>query len=203
MTALVLVRHGETVWHAENRYAGRSDVALTARGRAQAEPLARWAADARPALVVSSPLARARDTAAPAARAAGVALRTDPRLVEVDFGAGEGRHRAEMRAAFPQALEAFLAAPSSHPLPGGEPGADAVARALPPLCGYADEAGPDATVLVVAHQTLLRLVLCALLEIPLDRYRAVFPRLDNGALTTVRLADGPPALLGLNVSLGG
>ena len=32
MTYLVLVRHGQTVWHAENRYAGFSDVALTTRG---------------------------------------------------------------------------------------------------------------------------------------------------------------------------
>ena len=44
MTELVLVRHGETEWHADNRYAGRSDVALTPRGHEQAADLARWAA---------------------------------------------------------------------------------------------------------------------------------------------------------------
>ena len=44
MTDLVLVRHGETVWHAENRYAGVSDVALTPRGAIeQAGQLAAWA----------------------------------------------------------------------------------------------------------------------------------------------------------------
>ena len=41
VTRIVLVRHGETAWHAENRYAGRSDVALTPRGREQAERLGR------------------------------------------------------------------------------------------------------------------------------------------------------------------
>lgn len=44
-TTLLLARHGQTVWHAENRYAGVSDVALTDTGRAQAEALGHWAAD--------------------------------------------------------------------------------------------------------------------------------------------------------------
>ncbi|NUT12685.1 MAG: histidine phosphatase family protein, partial [Nonomuraea sp.] len=54
MTDLVLVRHGETVWHAENRYAGTSDVDLTERGRDQAAMLAAWAAEAGLAAVWSS-----------------------------------------------------------------------------------------------------------------------------------------------------
>ncbi len=40
---LLLVRHGETEWHAENRYAGISDVALTEKGLRQAEELGGWA----------------------------------------------------------------------------------------------------------------------------------------------------------------
>ncbi|MFD0853182.1 phosphoglycerate mutase family protein, partial [Actinomadura adrarensis] len=46
-TTLYLVRHGQTEWHAENRYAGISDVALTETGRDQAERLGRWAAATR------------------------------------------------------------------------------------------------------------------------------------------------------------
>jgi broad specificity phosphatase PhoE len=199
MTELVLVRHGETVWHADNRYAGRSDVALTDRGRDQATLLARWAVDAGLDAVLTSPLRRAHETAAPAARAAGVSCRVDPRLVEVDFGDGDGLTRAEMRLAFPDALDAFVACPASHPLPLGEKGDAAVARALPVLREAAAER-PDGRVLVVAHQSLLRLLLCELLEIPLDRYRTVFPRLESAARTVVRLDDsGPPALLALNV----
>ena len=201
MTELVLVRHGETEWHAENRYAGRSDVALTDRGRRQADALAAWAPGAGLDAVVTSSLSRARETAAPVARALGLRAEIDARLVEVDFGAGDGRTRDEMRAQFPDALAAFLARPASCPFPRGESGADAVARALPAL-EHLEDVHPDGRVLVVAHQTLLRLLLCALLGIPLDRYRAVLPRLDNVAPTTVRVggADGP-ALLALNVPL--
>ena len=199
MTELVLVRHGETVWHADNRYAGRSDVELTDRGHDQAALLARWAAGAGLDAVVTSPLRRAHETAAPAADAAGVTCRVDERLVEVDFGDGDGLTRAEMHEVFPDALAAFVACPASHPLPHGEKGDAAVARALPVLREATTE-HPDGRVLVVAHQSLLRLLLCALLDIPLDRYRTVFPRLESAARTVVRLDDhGPPALLALNV----
>ncbi|WP_414638274.1 histidine phosphatase family protein [Actinomycetospora sp.] len=198
MTELVLVRHGQTEWHADNRYAGRSDVALTRRGHDQAEELARWASGAGLDAVLTSPLTRARGTAGPAAAAAGLDPVVDERLVEVDFGKGDGLTRDEMAAQFPEALTAFLAAPASCPLPGGETGAAAIARARPVL----DEAcrdRPDGRVLVVAHQTLLRLLLCDLLRIPLDQYRSVLPRLEPAARTVVVPAvDGPAALRVLN-----
>jgi broad specificity phosphatase PhoE len=200
VTDLVLVRHGETEWHAGNRYAGRADVPLTPRGRAKAEDLAVWARRTPPDLVLASPLERARQTAEPAARVAGLPVVLDDRLVEVDFGKGDGLTREDMRERFPADLDAFLAAPATSPLPGGETGADAVARSRPALLDAAAR-HPDGTVLVVAHQTLLRLLLCDLLGMPLDHYRRVFPRLDNVARTVVRPAErGPAALLALNVS---
>ncbi|MFI0167589.1 histidine phosphatase family protein [Streptomyces sp. NPDC017095] len=198
MTDFVLVRHGETVWHAENRYAGRTDVPLTAHGRRQAAELGAWAAGQHLDAVLCSPLSRARLTAAPAATALGLPLRVDERLYEVDFGHGDGLTRAEMAEAFPEALAAFLADPVAHHLPGGEDPAAAAGRATGCLQETA-RALPDGRVLVVAHSTLLRLALCALLGIPLARYRRVFPVLGNGALTELRLRDGQAALLRLNV----
>lgn len=143
MSELVLVRHGQTVWHTDNRYAGRSEVDLTDLGRHQAKVLGGWAAGAGLSAVVASTMQRAIDTATPAAAAAGVELVTDPRLVELDLGRGEGMTRTEMRGVFPDAVAAFVRAPASHPYPGGELGADAVARAMPALTDLA--AGePDA-----------------------------------------------------------
>jgi broad specificity phosphatase PhoE len=194
VTELILVRHGQTVWHAENRYAGHSDVALTPEGERQAEELARWATDAALDVVVTSPLSRARRTAAPAARAAGLDPVVDERLVEVDFGAGDGLTRDEMRTTVPDALAAFLAAPASSPFPGGESGAAAVARSRPALDDLCRD-HPEGRVLVVAHQTLLRLLLCDLLGLPLDHYRAVFPRLQSVARTVVVPAPAGPAAL--------
>lgn len=187
MTTVHLTRHGETAWHAENRYAGSTDVALTALGREQGARLARWAARADIDLVAASDLSRAVETAGAAANLLGLDLVIDARLREVDFGAGEGRTRAEMAELFPDGLSAFIAAPASSPLPGGEPGISAVTRGLEALAELTMIAGPAGTLLVVAHTTLIRLVLCRVLGLPLDEYRRRFPSLGNTAVTTIEL----------------
>ena len=56
-------------------------------------------------------------------------------------------------------------------------------------------------VLVVAHNTLLRLALCRVLEVPLDRYRSLFPSLENGTLTELDISEEKIALLTFNVPL--
>lgn len=200
MTELVLVRHGETVWHAENRYAGSSDVPLTTRGRRQAAHLAEWAKQARLDAVWVSPLARARDTAAPVADALGVPSRVDERLAELDFGEGEGLTLAEMTRRFPDARQAFERDPVTHHLPGGEDPHAAVDRAVGCLAEILHEY-PDGRVLVVGHSTLHRLLLCHLLGVPLRRYRELFPVVRSCGVTTVRWnGTGQAALLECNVS---
>src|SRR5947209_7848035 len=101
MTNLVLSRHGETIWHSENRYAGCTDIPLSPRGYEQAERLARWASSAHLAAIWVSPLLRARETAQAAERATRLPAQVDPRLKELDFGQGEGLTRAEIERSFP------------------------------------------------------------------------------------------------------
>lgn len=187
-TTFHLVRHGETIWHRDNRYAGHSDVPLTEVGRSQAEDLGRWAARQPLDLVVSSDLSRCADTARPAAGALGLDLTTDPRLREVDFGEAEGLTREEMAVRFPHRLEEFLSCPASNPLPGAETGEAAVRRGIEALAAI-QRALPGGEVLVVGHSTLFRLMLCRLLGIPLDEYRRALPSWKNGAITTVRTAE--------------
>ena len=206
MTArLLLVRHGQTTWHAENRYAGITDVPLTDEGARQARELAAWAVrrggvDA----LACSPLSRARRTAQPAADALGLEPEVTEGLREVDFGWGEGRTAAEMAAEDPDALRAFREDAQLGAFPGAEPVQDVAER----VCGALRElAGghPDRTVLVVAHNSALRIGLCALLGIPLGRYRLVLPRLDNAAVTELELdkeEGGRAALRSLNLPTG-
>jgi broad specificity phosphatase PhoE len=200
MTNLVLVRHGETIWHAENRYAGISDVALTPRGYEQAKLLAGWARTAGLDAVWVSPLLRAQETAALAARAGGLMPQVDERLHELDFGQGEGRTVAEMEQLFPEALAAYHSDPVAHHLPGGEDPQKAVERVI--AC-FKDItlAYPCGRVLVVAHTTLFRLALCRLLGIPLRLYRTVFPFMRNGALTEIRLDGDTVALFEFNAPI--
>lgn len=195
---LFLARHAETVWHAENRYAGAaSDIDLTPRGERQAWALARWAADRGLAAVVSSPVRRAVETAEPSAKAAGVPLDVVDDLREVGFGVAEGRTLAELD---PALVAAFRADPVTSSFPGAEPPAAAGARCAAALRAVA-AAHPGGPVLVVAHSTVLRLALCVLLGLPLAAYRRVFPRLQNVAVSEVDLPSGagPASLLSLNV----
>jgi broad specificity phosphatase PhoE len=93
---IAFVRHGETKPNRDGLLLGRSDVALTDRGRAQAERLAQSFTDSGVARVLTSPLRRACDTAAPVATACGVSLEVDERLIEIDYGEWEGQPFAEL-----------------------------------------------------------------------------------------------------------
>ncbi|MGW0211033.1 histidine phosphatase family protein, partial [Streptomyces sp. NPDC003233] len=102
--SLLLARHGQTVRHAENRYAGVSDVALTDTGYAQAEAVGRWAAAHPVDAARTSPLSRAIAMADPACRVLGLTPHREPGLRECDFGVVEGRTLAEFAARNPEAL---------------------------------------------------------------------------------------------------
>lgn len=197
MTTLVLVRHAETIWHAENRYAGITDVPITPEGARQAEALGRWAATAGLAAIWSSPLTRCRQTAAPAAARTGLAPAIDAELRELDFGALEGLTKDEAFAAYPEAMPAYLNDPVNNVLPGAEPPAEAALRAEAALWKIAAR-HPQQRVLVVAHSTLIRLLLCRLFGLPLPDYRRRFPQLGNCALTELRLKNGEAGLLTYN-----
>ncbi|MFF9348370.1 histidine phosphatase family protein [Streptomyces sp. NPDC014734] len=195
---LLLVSHGQTVWHAENRYAGVSDIALTDEGRRQARQLGEWAARHPVDAIWTSPLRRATETAEPACRALGLVPRREPDLRECDFGEVEGRTFAEFAAGHPGRAEAYRADPVVHPFPGAEDPRTAAARGTMALRRIA-HGHPGRRVLVVAHSSLLRLVLCELLSIPLGSYRQVFPKLRNTAISEVRIGERGGELLSLNV----
>ncbi|MGH8823147.1 MAG: histidine phosphatase family protein [Jiangellaceae bacterium] len=197
MTTLVLARHGETIWHADDRYAGSSDIPLTSLGERQALRLADWASTADLRGVWSSDLVRAGRTAEPCAAAAGLTMRVDPRLREVDFGDAEGMNGEEIEARFPGAYQAFERDPIAHHLPGGEAPDAATERALTGLRDICT-AQPDGRVLVVGHGTLIRLVLCRYLGIPLEDYRRRFPTMRNCSLTEIRIIDDEAGVISFN-----
>lgn len=91
----VLVRHGETEWSRSGKHTGRTDVPLTEHGRAQAQAVGEALRGRDFALVLTSPLERARETC----RLAGFddQAQTRDELMEWDYGAYEGRTTPEVR----------------------------------------------------------------------------------------------------------
>ena len=194
---LLLVRHGQTEWHHDNRYVSRTDIGLNETGCREALMLASRAEEEGPDLVLCSPLVRALETARPSAEACGMEAKADERLRELDFGEWEGWTLAEIREEVPESASLFEEDPARHGFPGGEPlhkGAERVLGIFVDL--HRSHAGR--TVLVVAHNTLLRLGLCRMLGIPLRDYRRRLPRLVNTAVSEVRFGEEGGALYSLN-----
>jgi len=189
LKTLHLIRHGETIWHAENRYAGITDVPLSEKGQSQAEGLRAWSTTAGLDAIMSSDLMRAEATARPVCEETGQSLVSHSSLREVNFGLCEGLTAAEMQEKFPEQRKAFERNPASDPLPEGEPGIEAITRALPTIHSVMENDGVN-TALLVTHSTLARLLLCHFLGLELDRYRQVFPKLNNACLNTLRFPGG-------------
>jgi len=157
-TRLLLLRHGQTELSTQRRYSGRGNPALTEVGRGQADAAARFLGERGGiAAVVTSPLQRAYDTAASAAKALGLDITVDDDLVETDFGAWEGLTFAEAAQRDPELHLRWLR-DTSVPPPGGE-SFDAVAHRVRRARNRLIAEYGGATVLVVSHVTPIKTVL--------------------------------------------
>ncbi|HTS90584.1 MAG TPA: histidine phosphatase family protein [Stellaceae bacterium] len=150
MTSLALLRHGPTRWSREHRLQGRADLGLDEAGRA-ALGLWRLPPEMTARRWLVSPLARARETAA----LLGLTVEIEPRLIEMDWGAWEGRQAQELRASEPG-----FAADEARGLdlspPGGESPRTVQVRLLPLLAELAAKPVP---VGAVTHKGVIRAVL--------------------------------------------
>ena len=163
-TRFLLLRHGQTELSAQRRYSGRGNPALTDVGRRQAEAAAQFLAQKGGiASVITSPLQRAYDTAATAAKALGLDVSVDDDLIETDFGAWEGLTFGEAAERDPELHRRWLRDSSVKP-PDGESFDSVANRVRRAQRRIIAEHGED-TVLVVSHvtpiKTLLRLALDA------------------------------------------
>ena len=205
---LLLVRHGETTYNAQDRYQGQRDVPLSEVGQAQAARLGRRLAAAYqqevagsatlsprqlpgpPVAVYASDLGRARETAEIVVREAldgggALPVTTLPALRERSFGVWEGRTGAEIRVRFARGEDA----------PGGETWAEVWERMSNALATIwlahavqsMSEATSPTTVLVVGHGGSLRAWVCRALGVGEEFVRRF--RLDNASLSIVELWD--------------
>jgi len=192
----VLWRHGQTVWNAERRFQGQSDIPLDETGQAQAERAARLLAGLRPDLIVSSDLSRAAGTAAPLARLTGLEVMLDKDLRERHGGCWEGLTDTEIRTRYP-------AEHASWNPPDGEPSpvvADRVAAALHRTAtlladrALADPGPATGLAVVVSHGAALRLGMSRLLGMPDDLFSVLGP-LSNCSWSVVGTRHGRWRLL--------
>ena len=184
---LILVRHGVTDWNREGRWQGQLDPPLSDTGRSEARLVAeRIAADPelRPARILSSTLARATETAAIIAEAAGGRVEPERRLMEIGAGEWEGRTHAELETTDGERYLAWRTTPGYGP-PGGEPLTEAADRVRSLLADVTQSAAWP--VLLVSHGGILRYLGRELLD--LDPERAEALDIDNASISVAERID--------------
>jgi alpha-ribazole phosphatase/probable phosphoglycerate mutase len=179
-TTIDLIRHGEPV--GGSRYRGQTDDPLSERGW---EQMRTAVGDAHPwDVVLTSPLSRCRAFAAELSARHGLPLETDARLMELGFGAWEGRTAAELLRTDPDILARFWRDPLNNPPPGGERLADFRTRLLA-AWGDLLARHTGRHVLVVCHAGTIRLLVSHVLDMPLERlFRLHVP---NAGISRIRI----------------
>ena len=200
-----LVRHGESVSNLEGRVQGQEDVELSPLGREQARRVADWARGLAATTAIgeiwSSPLRRARETAAVIAVAIGLPLSLDEQLRELHAGIFQGHLWADLERTFPDEVARWRSGDVDYVIPGGESRAQLAARGRGALESLAARETPG--MIVVAHGGVLTAALGSMVgrEHPLlaaaaERPFTKLPALANCSVT--QLAWPGPLLVAFN-----
>ncbi|HEU5044026.1 MAG TPA: histidine phosphatase family protein [Nocardioidaceae bacterium] len=183
-TELWLVRHGETEWSREGRHTSVTDLPLTESGVVVAKTLAERLDGLEFGLVLTSPRQRARRTAELAGFAG---ARTEPDLVEWDYGDYEGLTTEQVRESVPGWTV------WTHPCPGGE-SAEQVAARLDRV--VAEVRAYDGRALVFGHGHALRALAARWVGQPASDGRLF--RLDTATVSTLGYERETPVVLRWN-----
>jgi broad specificity phosphatase PhoE len=187
---IAFVRHGQTAVNRAGLLQGRVDAPLTDLGVAQAEAVAAALGRDERAVsrVISSPLRRAADTAAPIAGAFGLSVEVDERLVELDYGEWDQRPLRDVAATD---WERWRADPAFTP-PGGE-SLLAVELRVAEFCeAHAD----DDLVVAVSHVSPIKAGVCWALGVDATLTWRMY--LDLASVTRVGRRAGAPYLASFN-----
>lgn len=199
MLNVYLLRHGETLWNADgNRYCGRTDIPLTAKGIEQAKAVQRQLVNVTIDGVYSSPLARAHETAKIAG--GNRAVTCDHRLIEADFGRWEGKTKMEFTKEDPELWNKWVANPMSAKAGGtGETAADIIRR-VDDFFNEMHSKHPGGNIMVVGHNGINRIFLAYKLGMNVKDYRRIVQ--DNSTVSLFSLDDEDALTLRLLNSRG-
>ncbi|MDY3869089.1 MAG: histidine phosphatase family protein [Pyramidobacter sp.] len=188
-----MVRHGETAWNRESRFQGWLDIPMNAQGSAQSDLLAQRFAGYPFDAVLSSPLARARETGRKIFEAAKCSVFiTDDGFCEICHGSWEGSLASDVREKYAELTEQWKKQPESVRMPGvgGERAADVQTRALAALKRTAFTFSGD--VMLATHDAVIRAILCYYLDMPLSSYWKF--QIPNCSVSFIEFTDGFPRL---------
>jgi broad specificity phosphatase PhoE len=193
MLTIHLVRHGDTAQAQDGIFCGDLDPPLTEHGHAQAELVAKAALPLGLSALYCSPKLRAQQTAEPIARACHLQPVIESGLREIAYGTWEGRRESEIQATEPSAFEEWSVDPALAAPPGGESAFQIAARAMPVLNRIRHN-HRTGHVMLVSHKATVRVIVCALLGMPLARFRSHIA-CPTASITSFELGEHAAMLL--------
>lgn len=179
MTKLILVRHGLTTWNHDFRYQGHTNVPLAEEGMQQAEKVADRLAKEQVGAIYASDLDRAAHTAQTIAARHGLPVALLPALREVNFGAWEGKTYQEIQQEYTDSVRDWYNKPAEIRIPRGETFLQVKERAIAAITDVVARHAEE-TVVVVSHGGTIRTILCAVLELDLNKVWCI--KQDNTAV---------------------
>ncbi|MBL8058709.1 MAG: MSMEG_4193 family putative phosphomutase [Anaerolineales bacterium] len=194
MTMLLLIRHGENNYTKTGRLAGWTPgVSLNEAGQQQAAALAERLKGAPIKAIYSSPLERARETAAPLAAAQRLGVQIVAGVGEVRYGQWQGRSlKAVARTKLWRTVQSL---PSAMQFPEGETFRAVQTRAVEAVEQLV-RAHPKDMIAVVSHGDVIKLLVAHYLGLPLDLFQRIM--INTASVTVLRLGQGQPHLVKLN-----
>ena len=163
---LIVWRHGQTDWNIQQRIQGQTDIPLNKTGIEQAHEAAARLASLRPDRIVSSDLARARQTAEVLGSFADLDVSTDPRFREMNFGVREGLTQAEANERYPDEMRGVMRHDPDFQMTDGESYRQTADRFAAGLRDVVDAMRPDETAVVVAHGAAISVGVLSFVGLP-------------------------------------
>ncbi len=186
-----LIRHGLTQWNTGGFFRGTHDVQLSEEGRRQAHLLGKYLAGGskkqKGAIIYTSPLSRARETASIIAGYTGSRVVSDDRLIDVDFGNWQGKDVSQIKEKYPEQYRIYKKNPEKAAFPGGETLQECFQRCTQRLFDLAPKNDTE-TAMLVSHRVVLKLLLIGVLDLPLSAFWKI--QLDTCSISTVGTGDG-------------
>jgi broad specificity phosphatase PhoE len=183
---LLLIRHGESTWNVEHRLPGQlPGIELTATGRVQAQRLATALTVLPLSAIISSPLARAVETAEYLAQGRALSIQLEPDLMDIELGHWSGQNRDALFQSDP-AWKAFVRNPTVAPqdvetFPELEQRVVAAVERWLKI----DATGPCPA--FVTHADVIKLLLAHYLGLEAGRARSLW--IENASVSVVELID--------------
>lgn len=163
---LYLIRHGESLFNAERRIQGQSDVELSPLGHRQSDAVAAELANFPINAIYASPLRRAMETAQPIAKRLGLMIQTDDRLKEINAGMFQELKWDEIEHLHPAEAVHWKSQEPDFVIPGGESRRQLMARARTAFEAIRETGLPQ--VVIVSHGGTMAAALKSLLQVPAE-----------------------------------